>query len=443
MRSHSTSSRSLLLVILFAVCLTLSACGRDYTSRMNDVLAAMDQGDTQTALDEINALVDRGERNKKPERNSLTLLMLERGTIELASGNLDRAAEDFSNADQMLEILDLTPQGARNVAAAMFSGNAVVYHAPLYEKLMVNMVSLAAYLANGKPSAAAVEARRLMVLIQYFEDAGYEAHPALSLAYALAGYALANVGEANTARKLYESAIKIDGSPFAEQSLRRLRGEKDPSGLQSAVVMVLSGQGPVRVPKAIPIGVMMGWLTSDFPLSSNETKIIGDFSAEQALSVIRFPVMETADIRYRQWIARSNAGGQQVLSFASDTNEFAEEQWREMRPAIAMNAISRWLTRHIAQTALGKTGEAVGGVGGGILRLAGLATKGAMMAADIPDTRAWNTIPGALHIGYVPIKPGTSTLSLLGSGPGGQTRIDVPVDVREGQTPFVLVYSVH
>lgn len=443
MRSTSTSSRVSSLVILFTLCLALVGCGRDYTSRMNNVLAAMDQGDTHTALDEINALIDRGEKNKKPERNSLTLLMLERGTIELASGNLDRAAEDFSQADQMLEILDLTPQGARKVAAAMFSGNSVVYHAPLYEKLMVNMVSLATYLANGKTSSAAVEARRLMVLIQYFNDAGYEAHPALSLAYSLAGYALAGVGEANTARKLYESAIAIDDSPFAKESLRRLRGGKSDGGKESAVVLVLSGQGPLRVPKAIPIGVMMGWLTSDFPLSSNETKILGDFSAEQMLSVIRFPVMERSDVRYSQWVVRTNAGGQRILSLASDTNQFAEEQWREMRPAIAMNAITRWLTRHIAQTALGKTGEAVGGVGGGILRLAGLATKGAMMAADIPDTRAWNTIPGALHIGYVPIEAGASTVSVLGSGQGGKTRIDVPVEVREGQTPFVLVYSVH
>jgi len=443
MRSIFTSSRVLWLLILIGSSLALSGCGRDYTSRMNNVLAAMDQGDTHTALDEINALIDRGEKNKKPERNSLTLLMLERGTIELASGNLARAAEDFSQADQMLEMLDLTPQGARNVAAAMFSGNSVVYHAPLYEKLMVNMVSLATYLANNQPSAAAVEARRLVVLIQYFNDAGYEAHPALSLAHALAGYALANVGEANTARKLYEAAIAIDGSPFATESLRRLRGGKDPDGKESAVVLVLSGQGPTRVPKAIPIGVMMGWLTSDFPLSSNETKILGGFSAEQMLSVIRFPVMETADVRYTQWIARTNAGGQRVLALASDTNQFAEEQWREMRPAIAMNAISRWLTRHIAQTALGKTGEAVGGVGGGILRLAGLATKGAMMAADIPDTRAWNTIPGALHIGYASIEAGESTVSVYGSGPGGKTRIDVPVNVKEGRPAFVLVYSVH
>lgn len=440
MRSLSTLSRVLQLVSLCALLVLTTGCGRDYTSRMNDVLAAMDAGDTDTALDEINHLIDRAERNKKPEKNSLTLLLLERATIELANGNLERAAEDYSAADQMLEILDLTPQGARKVAAAMFSGTSVVYHAPLYEKLMVNMVSLATYLAANNPQAAAVEARRLVVLIEYFSDAGYEEHPALSLANALAGYALDRVGESNAARRLYEAAIAIDGSPFAKASLDRMRnGAKD----NEAVVLVLSGQGPVRVPKAIPIGVMMGWLTSDFPLSSNETKIIGGFSAEQMLSVIRFPMMETSELRNKQWLIRTNRGGQHVLDLASDTNQFAEEQWREMRPAIAMNAITRWLTRHAAQTALGKGGEALGGVGGGIMRLAGVAAKGAMMAADIPDTRAWNTIPGALHIGYVPIDPGTSTISAQSAGRGNRARVDVPVEIREGKNNFVLIYSVH
>lgn len=443
MRSTYSFSRVLLLVGLFWLALSVTACGMDYSSRMNNVLAAMDRGDTQTALDEINALIDRAERNKKPERNHLTLLMLERGTIHLAEGDLTSAAADFSAADQMLEILDLTPQGARKVAAAMFSGSNVIYHAPLYEKLMVNIVSVATYLTNGNLSAAAVEARRLIVLIEYFNGAGYHEHPALAFAYTIAGYALDRVGESNAARNLYQRALKVEKLPFAEESLRRLQGKSPNDGNESIAVLVLSGQGPVRVPKAIPIGVLMGWLTTDFPLSSNEFKIYNGLSAEQAVSVIRFPVMQTASPAYEQWTVHTNAGGQNPLLLASDTNAFAEQQWREMRPAIAMNAISRWLTRHIAQTALGKGGSAVGGVGGGIMKLAGLATKAGMMAADIPDTRAWNTIPGSLHIGYVPIHAGQSTISVRGVGPGGQTQIDVPVSIREGQPNFVMVYSVH
>src|SRR5699024_2318260 len=125
-------------------------------------------------------------------------------------------------------------------------------------------------------------------------------HPALAFAYTIAGYALDRVGESNAARNLYQRALKVEKLPFAEESLRRLQGKSPNEGNESITVLVLSGQGPVRVPKAIPIGVLMGWLTTDFPLSSNEFKIYNGLSAEQAVSVIRFPVMQTASPAYEQ-----------------------------------------------------------------------------------------------------------------------------------------------
>lgn len=443
MRTSPSQLRTFWLIgLLLLMSLSFSGCRKDYTSRMDNVLDALRHGDTENALTGIDALITRAEQNKKPERNNLTLLLLERGTIHLANGNYTDAAADFAAADQMLEILDLTPQGARNAAAAMFSGTAVVYHAPIYEKLMVNIVGLSTYLAANQLTSAAVEARRLIVLTEYFTGAGYDKHPALSLAYALAGYALDRVGESSAARRLYESAIAIDQSPFATEALRRLRnGSERPS--TELVVLVLSGRGPVRVPQAIPIGLLLGWINDDFPLSPSETEIVAGFSAEEALGVIRFPVMEAAPPSFTEWRVQPNQGPSVSLPMANDTNAFATEQWRQMRPAIAMTAISRFLTRHIAQVSLAATGDAVGGVGGGVLRLVGLATKGAMMAADTPDTRAWNTIPGALFMGHVPVNTNTTNLDIMGAGPAGQLHMQVPVEVREPSRSFVLVYSVH
>lgn len=431
-----------LLGVLILISLALAGCRNDYTSRMNNVLADMESGHTDRALDGIEQLIQRAEANKKPERNNLTLLLLERGTIHLANGNLEAAAEDFRAADQMLEILDLTPQGARKAAAALFSGTAVVYHAPIYEKLMVNIVSLSINLAKNDVSSAAVEARRLIVLTEYFTGAGYEAHPALSLAYSLAGYALDRVGETQAARRLYQSAIDIDASPFAQQALDRLT-TRNRSDEPELVVLVLSGRGPIRVPQAIPIGVMLGWINDDFPLSPDETNIIGGLSAEEILGVIRFPVMEPNVTNFQHWRVQQAGGGSTELNFASDTNAFAMQQWREMRPAIAMTAISRFLTRHIAQTTMAATGQAIGGVGGGVLRLVGLATKGAMMAADTPDTRAWNTIPGSLFVGFVPAQTGASELRVVGEGNAGTLQFPIDADLQPKERSFALVYSVY
>lgn len=431
-----------LIAALTLVVLTLTGCQKDYTSRMNNVLDALHHGDTDVALEGIEALIARAEANKKPERNNLTLLLLERGTIHLANGDLAAAAADFNAADQMLEILDLTPQGARNAAAALFSGDAVVYHAPIYEKLMVNIVSVSTYLSLNNTAAAAVEARRLIVLTQYFTGAGYDAHPALSLAYSLAGYALDRVGESAAARRLYEAAIAIDGSPFATQALERLRGARGAQEPELAV-LVLSGRGPVRVPQFIPIGLLLGWVNDDFPLSPSETEIIGGFSAEEALSVVRFPVLEPSPPTFAQWHATTHTGAHVTLPLASDTNAFALQQWRDARPAIAMTAISRFLTRHVTQTAMSLGADAVGGVGGGIMRIVGLATKGAMLAADTPDTRAWNTIPGSVFLGYIPAAPDTTAIHIIGSGEAGTITVPLEVDLGPGERSFVLVYSVH
>lgn len=443
MSMHATRPQILrLIAVLALVLLTLTGCGKDYTSRMSSVLDALHHGETEVALEGIEALIARAEANKKPERNNLTLLLLERGTIHLANGDLAAAAADFNAADQMLEILDLTPQGARNAAAALFSGDAVVYHAPIYEKLMVNIISLSSYLSLNNTAAAAVEARRLIVLTQYFTGAGYEAHPALSLAYSLAGYALDRIGESAAARRLYEAAIAIDGSPFATQARDRMLGARDAEEPE-LVVMVLSGRGPVRVPQFIHIGILLGWINDDFPLSASETNIIAGFSAEEALSVVRFPVLEPSPPTFEYWGARTHTGAYATLPLASDTNAFALQQWRDARPAIAMTAISRFLTRHVAQTALSHGADAVGGVGGGIMRLVGLASKGAMLAADTPDTRAWNTIPGSLFLGYVPAASGTTAIHVVGSGDAGTITVPLEVELQPGERNFALVYSIH
>lgn len=436
--------RILLLVFILAVGSGVTACRNDYTSRMDSVLGALDVGNTDAAFQEIDALVDRGVKNKKPERNHLTLLLLERGMIHLAKGDKEKAAQDFNDADQMLEILDLTPQGARKAAAAMFSGTKTVYHAPIYEKLMVNIVGTATYLSTNNISGAGVEARRLLVLIDYFKDAGYPDHPALSLAYAMAGYALDLNGETSLARKLYDSAIQIDGSPFAKQAKQMLMDRTTSSG-QYAAVIVLSGHGPQRVPEFFPIGVLLGWLTPNFSLSGPELDIVAGLSANDILSVVRFPVMDAREPSFTSWRAATSNGGTTNLPLASNTTEFAVKMWQEMRPAIAMNAISRWLTREVVGTAANVAGNVADNAGGGIvgslIKLGGLAAKGGMLAADTPDTRAWNTIPGLLFAGFVPVQPGAQTMTFRGSGPKGSTRIDVPVNIRSGKPNFILVYS--
>lgn len=425
--------------VVFAA--SLVGCKKDYTSRMDNVLGAMRAQNGDAALHEIDKLIGRAEAGKKPERNNLTLLLLERSSIHQMRGDFRAAADDLNAADQMLEILDLTPQGARNAAAHLFSGTKTVYHAPIYEKLLVNVSALSSYLAVGDIRGAAVEARRIIVLGEYFAGAGYENHPVLAIGYTLAGFAMELAGEWNSARRLYEQAVAIAPIEFATKSLDYIKNSRHRPAEEIAVI-VLSGTGPTRRAERFPIGLVLGWVNDAFPFGPEETNIIGGLSAEELLGWVAFPVMERHDPALVRWQMRVDNQGVVPLPLTGDISAFALQQWAEMRPAIAMSAISRFLTRHAAQTALAASGQAVGGIGGQLMRLAGLATKGAMLAADIPDTRAWNSIPGAIFMARVPSNAGEHTLTMQGSGPGGQAHLQQTVGVPAGGVGIAVFRTV-
>lgn len=424
------------LAIILCIALSLAACRRDYTSRMTSVLDAIDNGDYQLALTSITELIERGAAGKNPEAKNLTLLLLERASIYQALGDYERAVQDFNDADQMLELLDLTPQGARDAARFLFNDSATVYHSPIYEKLMVNVSALASYLSLGNIQAANVEARRIIVLGEYFEGAGYETHPALATAYTLAGIAAEFGGQTDTARRFYQDSLEIADTDIARQSLAQLQGEIE-APAQEAVVIILAGTGPIKRPERFPLGVALGWVNDSFPLGDNETEIVGGLSAEELATWVNYPVLERRDPLFTDFEARA-AATSTTIPLMSDVAAFAEAQWEQMRPAIAGAAISRALTRIVARTALQESGQAAGGIGGALLRIGGLATQASMQAADIPDTRAWNTMPGQIYVARLPVSTGSGQITITGTGPGGVIQQSFDTQVEENGATFIV-----
>ena len=442
---HRAPASWLALLVLLAV--AMSGCARDYTSRMNVVLAAVHQQQLPTALDEITALIERGAEGRKPESKNLTLLLLERASIYQSLGEHELALRDLRDADQMLEILDLTPQGARNAARYLFSDSATVYHAPIYEKLMVNVAALCSYLHLGNISAANVEARRIAVLGQYFRNAGYEDHPMLGVAWYLAGIASELGGQTGTARRFYQDAINTGDTRGARQALDRLTGAQ-PRHEQELIVIVLSGTGPTKRAERFPLGIALGWVNDDFPLGREETNIIGGLSAEELLNWVNFPVLEVSPPGWVRWEARIDGRATDVPHLASLT-EFALQQWEELRPAIAMSAISRAVTRMATSAAFRggamaarSSGSTGGQIAGGLLRLGGLIAQGAMQANDIPDTRAWNTIAGDVFVERIRVHAGVQRVSITGTGRAGTYAVTETVDIPAGGRAVVVVRAL-
>lgn len=408
-----------------------TACGRDYSSRMSEVLDAMAGGNPSAAIESLDELIERGEAGKNPEVKNLGLLHLERASILQSVSRFEEASADLRIGDEITELLDLTPQGSRSAAEYLFNDSAKIYHAPIYEKLMINVSAVASYLATGERQNAMVAARRIVVMAEFFENAGYHEHPMLGVSYYMCGLAMEFGGQGRDARFFYQKALETLDTTLVRTSLDRL-GQPG----SEIVSIVLAGVGPRKTPVRFPLGVALGWINDDpnFSLSNDEVEIVGGLSAEEALTWINFPVLEPADYAYSGFRLNTRSGSR-PMQMQADVAAFAVAQWQEDRPAVAWSAITRAMTRIATREALQATGRAVGNqnaVAGGLLRLSGLIAQGAMQAADIPDTRAWNMMPAGIYITRTSVPPGPQEVTLQGSGPfGGITQsyqVDVPTD---------------
>ncbi len=429
------------LVVLFAAPVT--GCGRDYTSRLSDVFGLLEAGDPAAAVAALDELIDRGFAGKKPESRNVPLLMLERASIFQGSGDHAAAARDFNEADQMLELLDLTPQGMSGVAEYLWSGSAKNYRTPVYEKLMVNISSLASYLALGDVRSANVEARRIAVLLEYFESSGYEAHPMMATAGYLAGLAAELGGQHSNARRFYTDALAIAELPGLARSLEQLG---QPRENPEIIAITFVGTGPRRKAEHLPVGLVLGWLNDDFALTGEETELVGRFSAEELLTWVNFPVLEVPESGFQ----RSHLViGEDIVTIplVGDVAGLAIAQFEADRPAIAWGAITRALTRITIREGLQGVGRAVSNAGddeeeedgdidggdvvGGLFQLAGLFAQAAMQIADVPDTRGWSTIPASVNIVRQSTSAGPARVSLVADGPAGTVERVYDVNVPE------------
>jgi len=455
-----------LRAIALVVAALFLACG-GYTARLEAARVGVEVGDLDAALNAIDALVLRAEGGRRPHANDLPLLLLERAAIHQALGDHRSATDDLTAADPMLEVLDLSPDGIGTAATYLFSESKSLYRPPIYEKLMVNMMAIASFLAADNFSAARVEARRILVLTTYFEGTELANHPMLASAYAMAGLAMEMSGERATAARFYIQALEIQPDPTIAQGLlrtapgttmarhgavglaRELLGLREGQELavpeREAIVIVFSGRAPFRVAERFPIGPLIALIRMDtaYALTGEQQARMNRAIAGDLLTWVNFPSLVVHPSRYGGFSV--SAGGRtHVATPLAELSEFALAQWERDRPGIAFAAITRALVRIGAREAIQATGRATdqgGGVGRTVGFIASLATQGALQAADTPDTRTWTFMPGQLSIIRVPVDAGPQPLHISprgAAGPGATTQRAV-VDVPAGERRVVTV----
>jgi hypothetical protein len=445
-----------------ALCLALSAC-TSYSTRLAGVRDAVAIGDPNAALEALDPLVVAAEEGHKPEEADYPLLLLERAALLQAIQEHHRAVADFTAADELLEVLDLTPDRVGQAAEYLWSGSASLYRPPVYEKLMVNVAALASWLAMGDYGSARVEARRIGVLLDYFDETELYDHPMLGAAAFMAGLAMELGGEPQAALRFYIAAWERGDAPGLAESLVLLAegttlagnpavaearealglgpGDRlEPASDEEIVAIVFHGLAPHRYPEYLPVGAVVAMFRIDasYAMTPDQEAALARNVAEDLLTWVNFPrlaVWENSLAKFDVSVdgARYDAG------LVADVESFAIAQWERDRPGIAFAAITRALVRIAAREAVQAVGRAAGGAGQTIGFLAGLATQGAMQAADKPDTRTWTLMPAYISLARFPAEPGEHVLTVEGNGRGITDRVEVPVYVPERGTGVATV----
>ncbi len=436
-------SRTIARCLVGVLALLITACG-GYSQRLAEVRAGAAANDLEAALAAADALVLAGEEGRRAEERDLPLLLLERGTLYQAMGLHELAVADFTEADQMLEVLDLSSDGAGNAAEYLWSGSKKLYRPPIYEKLMVNVMAAASFMASGSYRSAMVEARRIRVLWEFFSDGELAGHPMLSAASYVAALAMELGGEQDTALRFYADAWSDKPMPGLARAIARTSATSgasiDPAILDAAmleagaseegselITITFSGMAPYRVAQRIPIGAAFIMMRQDvqYSLGERNAAVYNRIVAEGLLTWINFPSLVAANNGLGT-IQTEVDGMLTDSSLIANVETFAMAQWEAERPGIAFAAITRAITRILAREGIqaatsaggNETVEAVGFI-------ASLATQAAMQAADQPDTRTWNLMPARVWVSRTPVDPGTHDVWVRAGGVSHATEVEV------------------
>lgn len=436
------------LALLLVLALVLGGCG-GYAVRMEGARNAVHAGDFARALDAMDQLVAEAEAGQTPQRYDYPLLLMERASLHLALGNPHQAAADLAHADPMLELLDLTPDRAGEIGQYLWSDDAGLYRAPPYEKLMVNVVAAAAWLAADNLAGARVEARRIRVLLDYFDNSGQGGSPMLGAAAWIAGLVHDAAGDNAEASRMYLRAwvhARPDGlaealvrttarTPLARrpevaearQALGLGPDDPAPEAAQGAIVIVLSGLAPFRVAEYIPVGLVINAFRGrpGYGMSPAQEAALARATAEDLLTWVNMPQLAVVQNPLGRFTLQT-AAGQRTVPLVADVGSFALAQWEADRPSIALAAIVRALVRVAAREVVQGIGRAAGSSGNSTAAtlgfLAGLITQGAMQAADTPDTRTWTFMPNRIWVTRMDLPTGTQDWAIDASG-GGVRRV--------------------
>jgi hypothetical protein len=435
-----------------ALAAALAALGcASHSDKTQAFRTALDAGQQQRALAELNDMLDVDSAKELPEKTKgdNALLLLDRGMVLQSIDDYKLASRDLETSDKQIEVLDLSRNAIHEIGKYLFSDDVGPYKAPAYEKLMINTMNMVNYLARGDLQGARIEARRLAIMQKFIEQSEGKGRGLLGFGSYLAGFTFEKSGSADQAMRYYDEALAYGDYPSLHEPIRRLArdtgyrsprihrilGEADssssaapsaptsapatvasstpeplPAPDDSAEILVIIGYGrvPAKIAKRIPIGLALTYAT--LWMSAANAATANRLAAQGLVTWINYPELGKPRGAYdtptvaldSQWVPLEGA-------LAVDLE--AKRAWDDARGPVVASAITRMIARVVAGEAVRRSAKdsTVG-------LILSLGTQAALVAADTPDTRSWETLPARIAVGRIRVKPGKHDVTLTSRG---------------------------
>ncbi|MDB4938744.1 MAG: hypothetical protein JWP87_5716 [Labilithrix sp.] len=398
--------------------LSVTGCSAGLSERTREMRTALDAGDPRRAIAHLNGELGVSGDGERPRRlvGEQALLLLDRATLQQSIAQLANSKRDYEAADKAIDALDLSHGASDDVGRWVFSDAAGRYVAPPHEKLLVNVLNLVNYLETGDLSGARIEARRMSVMARYLKERDpRERRPsaALGVGSLLAGFAYEKSGNDEEAHRYYADANAVE---WRARSISPERTETTGSGSDDGELLVVVGWGrvPHRVAQHVPIGLA---LTRGSPfLAAGDRDAASRLAAQGLVTWVSYPTL--APERPLDEVPTIVVDGRAVpLDATLDVAAEVRAEWRRIEGDVLAAAI----TRTVARVLVGKAIEGAANTSDKKeVKAAGfllsLFAQAAMSAADVPDTRSWETLPARIGIARVQLPPGEHRVLLRARG---------------------------
>jgi hypothetical protein len=377
------------------------------------------------------------------------------GLVSYYAGEFERSGVSLRAADDLAE--DRYTKSISRGALSLISNDRVLAYMPGHnERLLVHYYAALGYLRRNDLEGAAVEVRRMSVLLQQFDEQRDSADISTRafLRY-FAGSVFDAAGERNDADVAYRNAASL--APRAAVPPTRLKG-----GQGEVVVLLERGFVAHRVEETLIIELggterdrwskkwekdedvtamtslgtflrQLDALEDRGVYRSGSRRLRRDRSKDSVEYVLKvaWPVF-LPPVRQSEPASVIGAGGA-VAAFAlvGDLSEGIVSDYRRARTAILLRTIARGVVKYIAaeqaEKKKGETGKVIANFAGALLEHA--------------DTRSWHMLPADVSLARIALPAGRQRLTLrLGPSTGADPARTVDlgeVEVRPGGVSFV------